>query len=218
MEKIKVMVVDDHPVFREGLCRVLAEQEDIEVVAQAGCADEAINILQDVQPDVATIDISLPKTDGIELAKRLKAILPEVAIIILSAYDYEAYVVSALRAGASGYLLKDTNPRDIANAVRSVHARESVFETRTIDKILRKITAGNEKKETAGQLKRRELDVLKLAAMGKTNRQIADVLNISERTVQAHMMSMFRKLEVHTRTGAILRALHEGWLTIDSIG
>ncbi len=218
MEKIKVMIVDDHPTFRDGLSRLLEEETDIEVVGTPGDGEQAIEAAVQLEPDVIIMDISMPKMNGIEATRQIKTNSPEMAIIIVSAYSYPSYIVAALRAGASGYLLKNAPLPELMKAVRLVYSGEGVFDMKITGGILRRLAADKSEKMKEGEeLHPRELQVLNLAAKGGNNKEIADQLNISERTVQTHLVNIFRKLRVSSRTEAVLHALKEGWLTLDDL-
>lgn len=218
MKKIRVLVADDHPVFQEGLCRLLEAENDIEVVAKAATSEETVRLAKDLMPDVAIIDVAMPSFNGIEAARQIKGACPTICILMLSAFGYESYLLASLRAGAAGYLLKTTPPRELVSAVRSVDTGEAVFNMKAISKTLRHLTAEeSEQKKGAGELHHRELEVLKLAAKGMSNAKIATELCISDRTVQTHMFNIFGKLTVGSRTEAVLRALREGWLTLDDL-
>jgi len=218
VEKIRVLIADDHPVFREGLCQLLEREEDLECVAKTADGVEAVRLAKELLPDVAVIDVAMPRLNGIEAARQIKASCPATAILMVSAFGYESYVLASLRAGAAGYLLKSAAPRELANAVRSANAGEAVFDLKAAGKILARLAAekGEEQRELE-ELQPRELEVLKLAAKGMTNKEIAEELFISERTVQSHLVNIFRKLDVGSRTEAVLHALREGWLTLDDL-
>ena len=218
MEKIRVLIADAHPVFREGLCQLLEHEEDMECVAKPADGEEAVRLTMELLPDVAIIDIAMPKLNGIEAVKQIKAARPATAILIVSAFDYESYILASLRAGAAGYLLKSTPLHELTNAIRSVHAGEAVFDFRATSKILRRLADDKgEERRYLEELKPRELEVLRLAGKGISNKEIAGELVISERTVQTHLVNIFRKLGVGSRTEAVLHALKEGWLTLDDL-
>ena len=218
MERIKVLVADDHPAFREGLCRLLEEEGDLEVVARAADGEEALRLAKELLPDVAIIDVAMPEVNGIEAAKQIKASCPATAILIVSAYRYESYILASLRAGAAGYLLKNAPLRELINAVRFVHAGEAVFDLKATSSILRRLVADNaEERRRLRRLQHRELEVLRTAAKGMSNKEIAAELVISERTVQTHMVNIFKKMGVSSRIEAVLRALKEGWLSVDDL-
>lgn len=219
MEKIRVLVADDHPAFREGLVQIMAEQGDIEVIAQAGDGEEAVKLASQLRPDVAVLDVAMPKLNGIEATKSIKAACPNTAVLIVSAYAYGPYVLGAIEAGASGYLLKDARLWELVSAVRSLHAGEKVLDPAVARKVLDRLPyATGKSREAFPHLHQRELEVLKLTAKGLSNKEIASALSISVRTVQAHLVNIFTKLGVKSRTEAVIHALREGWFTIDDLG
>jgi len=219
MDKIRVLIADDHPTFREGLVRVLTEQDDIEVVGQAGDGAEAVNLVKHLRPDVAVLDVAMPKVNGIEATKSIKASYPGIAVLIVSAYGHDPYILGAIEAGASGYLLKDARVWDLVAAVRSINAGEMVLDPAVARKILSRLPASTGKQKGASQNpNQRELEVLGLAARGLSNKEIAGELSISVRTVQAHLVNVFNKLGVSSRTEAVVRALKEGWVVLDDVG
>jgi NarL family two-component system response regulator LiaR len=218
MEKIKVLVADDHPVFREGLVSLLIQEEDIEVIAQASNGVEAVEQAHQLSPDVAVLDVSMPELNGIETTKKIKAASPSTAILVLSAYDYDSYVLGAIEAGAAGYLLKSVRVRDLVRAIRALHSGETVLGPAATRKLLsRLVSTKGEGVEVSQPLRSRELDVLRTAAKGLSNKEIAQALGISVRTCQTHLANIFTKLSVGSRTEAVLRALREGWLTLDDL-
>jgi len=218
MGKIRVLIADDHPVFREGLCHLVEREEDLQCVATAANGEEAVRLAKEVLPDVAVIDIAMPNLNGIEAARQIKISCPTTAILMVSAFGYESYVLASLRAGAAGYLLKSAAPQELCNAIRSAYAGEAVFDLKAASKILARLAAEKgEDQRGLEELQPRELEVLKLAAKGMTNKQIAERLFVSGRTVQSHLVNIFRKLRVGSRTEAVLRALREGWLTLDDL-
>ncbi len=217
-EKIRVLVADDHAIVRDGSCSILSEEADLEVVARAADGKEAIELAKELHPDVAIIDIIMPGLDGIETAKQIKAACPATAIIMLSAYDYEAYMLGALEAGAVGYLLKETSSRELVNAIRMIHAGQGVVDLKAWNRMRQRVTARKgEDRRSLEKLQTRELDILKLVAKGMSNREISRNLTISVRTVQTHLDNIFTKLGVHSRTEALIYALREGWLTLDGL-
>ena len=215
MENIRILIADDHPVFRDGIRRLLDEQEGIEVVGQANDGEEAVVLAKKLEPDLVIMDIMMPKLSGIDATKEIKTEFPGTAVLLLSGYDNEPNVLAALRAGAAGFLSKGAHSSEIVHAVKSIRMGEPVLDQSIAYKILtRMVSAGDsETKATLEELHDRELEVLKLAAKGMTNRSIADELFISERTVQTHFANIFRKSNVGSRTEAVLRALKEGWLS-----
>ncbi len=220
MSKIKILIADDHAVVRDGTRQILEHESDMNVVAEAADGNEAIKLAGTSRPDVAIIDIAMPGVDGIEATRQIKSLYPSVAVLILSAYDDDQFVFSLLEAGAAGYLLKSVRGRELIDAVRQVYAGESVLHPAIARKVLNRFVPAAGK--TAGQkpaemLSEREIEVLKLATRGFSNQDIADELCLSLRTVQAHLGHIFNKLQVSSRTEAVVRALKEGWVTLEDI-
>lgn len=218
MEKIRVLVADDHPVYREGLCRFLGEEGDIEVVARPEGGEEAVRLAEELRPDVVIIDVAMRPLNGIDAARQIKSISPDTAILMLSAFGYESYLLSSLHAGAAGYMLKNARINDIISAVRMLFRGEAVFDLKGISGILGRLQGeGDYRQRQFVELHSREVEVLKLAAKGMTNKEIATNLGISERTVQTHIFNILRRLGVGSRTEAVLHALREGWFTLDDL-
>ncbi len=219
MEKIRVLVADDHPVVRNGLSQLCEVEEDLECIAKVEDGEQAIRLTKELVPDVAIIDIAMPKMNGIEAAKQIKKDCPATAVLVISAYKYDYYILACFKAGIDGYLLKDTPPTEIANAIRTVHAGKGVFDLEATGKLMRDL-ATNKDMGSLGSIEIgvRELEVLKLAAKGWGNKEIADKLCISEHTVGSHFAHTFRKLGVKSRTEALLYALKQGWFNINDLG
>ncbi len=216
--QIKVLLADDHIMVREGTRRILDREPDITVVAEAGDGREALEMARLEHPDVAIIDISMPVMNGIEATRAIKEELPQIAILILTAYDDDEYVFAILEAGAAGYLLKNARSSELINAVREVKAGESVLHPSVASKVLRRITGrGEPERQQQDILTDRELDVLRLAGRGLSNRQIAAELVLSPRTVQAHMANIFGKLNVGSRTEAVTVALRKGMISLEDL-
>ncbi len=214
MGKIKVIIADDHPTFRDGLGRLLEDSGGIEVVGKAENGEEAVNLSRTLNPEVAIIDMSMPKLNGIEATRLIKESSPDTAVLIVSAYHYQSYILTALQAGAAGYLTKDTPINELLSAVRLAKGGAGVFVRGVTSNILQRLVNSKGGKKGKGDLYPREIEVLKLTARGMRNKQIACTLNISNRTVQAHLGNIFTKLDVDSRTEAVLRALKDGWLEI----
>jgi DNA-binding NarL/FixJ family response regulator len=218
--KIRILIADDHAVVREGTRQILEQEPDLEVVAEAGDGEEAVRLSGSSKPDVAIIDIAMPKLDGIEATKQIKALYPTISVLILSAYDDDQFVFSLLEAGAAGYLLKSVRGRELIDAVRAVYAGESVLHPVIARKVLNRFApvSGEPRGQRRSEiLSEREVEVLKLATRGLSNQDIANELCLSLRTVQAHLGHIFNKLQVSSRTEAAVRALKEGWITLDDI-
>lgn len=220
MDKIKILIADDHAVVREGTRRILEQEPDLEVVAEAGDGEEAVRLATSLKPDVAIIDIAMPKLDGVEATKQIKSLFPSIAVLILTAYDDDQFIFSLLEAGAAGYMLKSVRSRELIDAVRAVHAGESVLHPTIARKVLNRFVPSigkPRKQEPLDVLSDRELEVLRLAAKGLSNQDIAKQLYLSIRTVQAHLGHIFNKLQVSSRTEAVVRALKEGWVTLGDV-
>ena len=218
MSTIKILIADDHAVVREGTRQILEQEADLEVVAEAGDGEEAVRLAGSFKPDVAIIDIAMPKLDGIEATKQIKTLYPAMAVLILSAYDDDQFVFSLLEAGAAGYLLKSVRGRELVDAVRAVYAGESVLHPSIARKVLNRfvpVSGKPLKQEPSEVLTERELEVLKLATRGLSNQEIANELYLSLRTVQTHLSHVFNKLQVSSRTEAAVRALKEGWVSLE---
>ena len=225
MDKIRVMLVEDHVLVREGTRELLERQEDLVVVAEAGDGEEAVRLAAAYRPDVIIMDIAIPKLNGLEATKQIKAAHPRTAVLVLTAYDDAQYIFAFLEAGAAGYLLKDVNAADLVRTIRIVHAGESILHPavarKVADYFARRVTKqpAETHNETAfDRLTRREKQVLDLAGQGMTNREIAAQLSISVRTVQSHLSSTFGKLGVGSRTEAVLMAVREGQLSLEDAG
>lgn len=220
MNKIRIVIADDHAVVREGTRSLLEEEDNLEVVGEAADGEEAVKLIKQLQPDVAIIDISMPKLSGIEVTRQIKPLYPSVAILILTAYDNDEYIFALLEAGAAGYLLKDVSSHEIVEAVRSVHAGESVLHPAIARKVIQRLVpapAKSSEEKPEPLMSEREMQVLKLAAKGMSNKDIASELSISVRTVQGHLNSIFNKLGVGSRTEAIFHGVKKGWLSFEDL-
>ncbi len=221
MKRIRAIIADDHVIFREGTKKLIEQEGDIDVVGEANDGEEAVELVNRLQPQIALIDIAMPKVNGIEATQRIKAHHPGTAVLILSAYDNDQYIFALLEAGAAGYLLKNVSGSDLVNAIRAVCAGEAVLHPAIAGKVFNRfVTTAQKAKEigTSPSLSERESDILRLAARGMSNQDIANRLSLSRRTVQAHLASIFRKMDVGSRTEAILQALRKGWLALDDVG
>ena len=219
MNKIKIMLAEDHVLVREGTRELLDREEDLQVVAEAGDGEEAVRLAVERDPDVVVMDIAMPKLNGIEATKRIKEISPTTAVLVLTAYDDDEYIFALLEAGAAGYLLKDVSTTELIEAIRAVQGGESVLDPAIARKVVNYFSRHVEgrDKDTLDQLTERELEVLRLAGKGVTNQEIASKLTISVRTVQAHLSHIYNKLGVGSRTEAVVHALQKGLLTLEDI-
>ena len=218
MAKIKVLLAEDHAIVREGTREFVQREPDMEVVGEAGDGEEAVKLATELKPDVVVMDIRMPKLNGIEATKQIKELQPSTAVLILTAYDYDQYIFALLEAGAAGYLLKGVRVHELIDAIRAVYAGESalhpVIARRVIDRLKSPIPAGT---QTIEPLTEREMEVLKLAAKGINNKDIAEHLFLSPRTIQVHLGNIFNKLGVASRTEAVLHGLRKGWLTLEDL-
>ncbi len=218
MEEIRILLADDHIMVREGTREILDREPDLRVVAEAGDGREAVALVERERPDVVVLDISMPVMNGIEATKGIKQVAPRTAVLVLTAYDDDEYVFAILEAGAAGYLLKNARGVELIEAVRRVHAGESVLHPSIAKKVVRRVThaeAAAEIEGAAEALTEREMEVLRLAALGLSNRQIAESLVVSPRTVQSHMANIFSKLQVGSRTEAVMVGLRRHWITLE---
>jgi DNA-binding NarL/FixJ family response regulator len=216
MAKIRVLLADDHVLVRQGIRQFLEEAGDIEVVAEASDGDEALRLAEVHRPDLAVLDIRMPSGSGVEATRRIKERWPDARVLILTAYDDDPYVFALLQAGADGYVLKTASADELVRAVHSIHQGKSALSPEIAAKVIRQVKSGRPGAASAQvePLTERELDVIRLAARGQTNRQIGIALGISHRTVQGHLASIYGKLDVNSRTEAVTEALRRGWIVI----
>jgi two-component system, NarL family, response regulator DevR len=214
-EKIRVVLADDHHMVRAGIRELLEGAGDVKVVAEAGDGEEAQSLIQKNKPDVAVLDIQMPKASGIEVTRWVRTHLPEVGVLILTAYDDDPYVMAVLQAGANGYVLKTARPEELIQAVRDVNEGKSALDPSITRKLM--LNLFKRPQDTAVEpLTEREHDVLRLAAKGFTNKAIGVQLAISDRTVQGHLAHIFAKLQATSRTEAVMRAVALGWISQDT--
>lgn len=231
--RVKLILADDHQLFREGLKRIINMEDDMEVVGECGDGIQVIELCNEIQPDVVLMDINMPLENGVVATERLKLIFPDIKIIILSIHDDESYVFETLRKGASGYLLKDMEAESLINAIRSVVVGHAYIHPKVTGKLinqLRRMTyldhtgvaGGNPAHDSAlryidspsSPLTKREAEVLRLMAEGRSNKSIGEYLYISEKTVKNHVSSILQKMEVDDRTQAVIIAIKNGWVTL----
>ena len=211
---IRVILADDHAVVRAGIRQLLEHSGDIQIVAEANDGEAAKLMIQEHRPDVAVLDIQMPKTSGIEVTRWIRANLPGIGVLILTAYNDDPYVMAVLQAGANGYVLKTASPDELIQAVRDVHEGKSVLDASVTQKLMAHMFSGS-KTSPVEELTERELEVLSLVAKGFTNKAIGVQLGISDRTVQGHLAHIFNKLQANSRTEAVMRAVSLGWISHD---
>lgn len=227
---IRVIIAEDHALVREGTRQLIEREPDIEVVGEATNGAEAVALVDQLSPDVAIVDISMPVMSGIEATERIKSTHPATAVLVLTAYDDDQYVFALLQAGAAGYLLKDVDSSEVIRAIRSVHTGEPVLHPAIARKILARFSAehvalgmvptvpfGRPEPQRKTAMTDREMEVLRLAASGLTNMEIAQRLQFSVRTVQVHMTHIFSKLGVGSRTEAVITSLRQGIISLQSL-
>jgi NarL family two-component system response regulator LiaR len=207
---IRILIADDHAIVRKGICALLATEPDIEVVGEANDGREAVSLAAVVQPDVILMDIVMPEMDGLEAMRRILARQPAVRVLVLTSFAGDDKVFPAIRAGAMGYLLKDSGPEELTQAIAQVHRGESSLHPSIARKVLRQLSCTQEPKGAAEVLTEREIEVLRLLAEGHSNRDIGKMLSISEATVRTHVSNILAKLDLGSRTQAALYALREG--------
>jgi DNA-binding NarL/FixJ family response regulator len=211
---IRVILADDHAVVRKGIRDFLEEAGDIAVVAEASAGDEALALIREHRPDVAVLDIQMPGRTGLEVTRAVRAEQLPVGVLILTAYDDDPFIMTALQAGANGYVLKSAEPEEIVAAVRAVREGQSALDPQILRKVMAHL-AGGPPPGTIEALSAREIEVLRLAARGFTNKAIAAQLGISDRTVQGHMANIFGKLGVASRTEAVTRGIQMGLVSVE---
>ncbi|TCJ16113.1 response regulator transcription factor [Rubrobacter taiwanensis] len=210
--------MDDQHLFTSGLGRLVAVQPDMEVVGEAHNGEEAVALCQELTPDVVLMDISMPVMDGVSATRRIKELVPSTKILILTVHADDAHVFRGIRAGASGYLLKDCTPEDLARAIRTVHAGDTIMAPDIARKMLAAFEhIGNRNAGLTPRLTEREMQVITALAQGKSNKQIAHALGISEKTVRNHASNLYRKLHLYDRTQAVLYAIREGLVDLNSL-
>jgi DNA-binding NarL/FixJ family response regulator len=209
---IRTLLADDHAVVREGIRQFLQRAGGIQVVAEADDGEMAQSLIRQYLPDVAVLDIQMPKMTGIEVTRWIRSNYPGMGVLVLTAYHDDPYVVAVLQSGANGYVLKTASPLEIIQAVRDVYEGKSAVNDSIAKKLVTYISsqASHSPKEP---LTDREMDVLRLAAKGYTNKAIATQLGISDRTVQGHIAHIFYKMDTKTRTEAVMRAVSLGWVS-----
>ncbi len=217
MSKIRVLLAEDHVLVREGIRRFLEEESGIEVVGEVGDGEEMVKMAKKLKPDVIVADVAMPKINGIEATKQIKEMHLPVAILILSAYDYDQYIFALLEAGAAGYLLKDISGQELVDSIYAIYRGDSVLHPTVARKVMQRfrVATKNQDYRSFESLTERETEVLKLAAQGKSNKEIAEDLIVSVRTVEAHLGHIFDKLGVNSRTEAIIIALKKGWVGLE---
>jgi DNA-binding NarL/FixJ family response regulator len=220
MDKIKVLIADDHPLLRDSISYLLQKHHDFEIVAQAADGEEAVKLATELSPDIVIMDIEMANVDGVEATKRIKAGRPEVSVLALTIHDDEEFVEAMFEAGAAGYLLKSSYGEELLQAIRTVRLGEFVLDSHIGPRVLQKLRVHSGKKTPANEprvLSTRELEVMKLVAQGMTNDEITNSLGISLNTVKRHLMEIFSKLGAGSRSEALVVSLRSGILSIEDL-
>ena len=207
---IRLLIVDDHHVVRRGLVFFLKTQKDIEIVGEAKNGREAVDLVKKLQPDVVLMDLVMPEMDGIQATREIKQCLPKTEIMILTSFSDQDHVIPAIEAGAAGYQLKDIEPDELVSSIRKLVKGENTLHPKATNHLLKRINKSEPSPHEVHQLTRREKDVLLELTKGKSNKEIASALFITEKTVKTHISNVFTKLEVSDRTQAALYAVKHG--------
>jgi len=215
MDKIRVLIVDDQTVIREGLVAILSFYPEIEVVGQGEDGIQAVTKAKELKPDVILLDLAMPRQGGLKTIPQLLEIDPKPNILVVTAFADDELVFPAIKAGALGYLLKDTQPEDLINAIHQVYEGESSLSPSVARKVLQEVFQPGEKPLSPDPLTNRELEVLQVLAKGKSNREIGEILSITEATVRTHVSNILAKLHLASRTEAALYAIKEGVAKLD---
>jgi DNA-binding NarL/FixJ family response regulator len=216
MTVIRVAIVDDQPLFTDGLGRIVGSQTGMEVVGTAHDGESGVKMCAELRPDVILMDISMPIMDGVTATGKIRDILPEAKILILTVNADDVHVFQGIKAGATGYLLKDCTPDDLSRAIETVHAGDTIMAPEIARKMLLAFEEADPEPE-APSLTRRELDIVTAFARGQGNKQIARDLAISDKTVRNHVSNIYKKLHVYDRTQAVLYAIREGLIDANGI-
>jgi DNA-binding NarL/FixJ family response regulator len=211
---VRVLITDDQTLFRSGLARLLEEDPRVQVVSQAADGADAVKKVAALKPDVVLMDIKMPSLDGVEATRRITAEHPEIKVLVLTTFDADSYVLQALRSGASGYILKNSQPSAIVTSILAVVSGERVMASEVANRVLDMLTGTSTPKEFYDGLTAREVEILKLLASGQANKQIAYRLRISEKTVRNHVSNMYAKLQIYDRSQAVLYAVRKGLIEL----
>lgn len=214
---IRILLADDHKIVREGTRQLLEQSDDLIVVAEATTGEAAVQLCEELRPDVVVMDVHLPGINGIEATRLIRSKYPSIRVVVLSAYDDDRYVFPLLDAGAAGYLLKTTSGANLADAIRSAFKGEMVLDAQVSGKVVSRLAHVRTYRAGAMPegLTERELDVLRAVARGKSNKEIGEALGISTNTVQVHLRNIFSRLGVGDRTQAVAYAIRQGWIALE---
>jgi len=218
LDVMEILIADDHPLLRQGIRHLLEREPDLRVVAEAGDGEEAVSLAESFHPNVVIMDIGLPKLNGLEATRRIKASHPSIAVLVFTVYDDEEYILGLLEAGATGYLRKNAYGEELTRAIRDVSAGVMVFDPNIGRSLLNRASQSSPVRYTSHACERltpREAAVLTCAARGMSNQEIALHLNIRLRTVKGHLVSIFAKMGVNNRMKAVMQAIQSGFITTE---
>jgi DNA-binding NarL/FixJ family response regulator len=213
-----VVIADDQRLFANGLARIIGIQTDMEVVGEAHTGEEAISLCLHEEPDVVLMDLSMPGIGGLSATRKILSLLPRTRVLILTVHTDDAHVFQGIKAGARGYILKDCTPEELTRAIRTVHAGETIMAQDIARKTLTTFESIRSNTELTPNLTERELEVIKALAQGKSNKEIAQTLGISEKTVRNHASNIYNKLHIFDRTQAVIYAIRRGIVGLDDLG
>jgi DNA-binding NarL/FixJ family response regulator len=215
VDVIKVAIVDDQRLFVDGLARILGIQPDMVVVGRAHTGEEAVELCLRAEPDIVLMDLSMPGMGGISATRKILSLLPRTQVLILTVHTDDVNLFQAIKAGAQGYILKDCTPEDLTSAIRSVHAGDTITSPDTAKKMITTFEGIRANTELTPTLTERELEVIKALAQGKSNKEIARDLDISEKTVRNHASNIYKKLHIFDRTQAVIYAVRHGLVDLE---
>jgi NarL family two-component system response regulator LiaR len=213
-----VVIADDQQLFANGLARIIGIQSDMEVVGEAHTGEEAISLCLHEEPDIVLMDLSMPGIGGLSATRKILSLLPRTRVLILTVHTDDAHVFQGIKAGAQGYILKDCTPEELTRAIRTVHAGETIMSQDIARKTLTTFESIRSNTEITPSLTERELEVIKALAQGKSNKEIAQTLGISEKTVRNHASNIYNKLHIFDRTQAVIYAIRRGIVGLDDLG
>jgi NarL family two-component system response regulator LiaR len=218
--KTRILIADDHAMLRAGMRNLLEQEKDFELVGEAADGEEAVRLASDIKPDIVIMDIVMPKLNGVEATKLIKQSSPSTALLILTAYSDIRYIIGLLEAGACGYLLKNAPGKEVVRAIRAVRSGESVLDPEVTRKLVQRSVALQSARgeiESGSKLTPREIEILRLASRGMSNKELSEKLSVSLRTVKAHLSNIFNKMGCSSRTDAIIKGLKQGYISLDDI-
>ena len=216
-ETIRVAIADDQRLFVNGLARIIDVQPDMEVVGEAHTGEEAVSLCLEVEPHLVLMDLSMPVMDGVSATRRILSLLPRTRVVILTVHTDDAHVFQGIEAGAQGYILKDCTPEDLTRAIRTVYSGDTIMSQDIQMKMLNTFEGIRTEAQIAPRLTERELEVIKVLARGKSNKEIAWSLGISEKTVRNHASNIYKKLHIFDRTQAVIYAIRHGLVDVEEL-